>query len=154
MRLTLLKSASHVAAAAGLCLAVTACGGGSSNPFNPNPINGQCAPGTNVQLANPTVYSTGVPTNIGSVTIVADGNSNSLYNTYNNWNLVLQGNFGNAITSGQLNLVSDRNGPQPFPSDFYYQGSIPTLPSGQTFQVLLENSNGFCSPVTIGQFST
>ncbi len=158
MRSTLLKSALHLAAAAGLSIAVSACGGGSSNPFNPNPngngYGSQCAPGTNVQLANPSTYASGVPTNIGAITIVADGSSNSLYNTYNSWNLVLQGSFGNTITSGQLGLVSDANGPHPFPSDYYYSGSVPTLPAGQTFQVLLENNTGFCSPVTIGQFST
>ncbi len=39
-------------------------------------------PGTQVQLANPTPGQTDVGTNLGPVTIVANGNSDTLFNTY------------------------------------------------------------------------
>ncbi|HEV7180772.1 MAG TPA: hypothetical protein VGN11_12945 [Candidatus Baltobacteraceae bacterium] len=138
---------------AACCAILAACGGGGSGSVNP-PYGGggSCVPGTDVQIANPTPQSQGVPTNIGSITIVANGNSNQLYSTYSNWSLILQGNFG-PITGGNLALVP-RNGPQPFPSDFYYSASVPSLPGGENFQVQIVNNNGYCSPVTVGEFST
>lgn len=135
--------------------ALNACSGGSGSSYNP-PGGGYsppCSPGTNVQLANPTPNAFGVPTNTGTITIVANGNANQLYQTYGAWNVVLQGGYG-PITGGALSLVPDPSGPHPFPSDFYYSSSFATLPSGQNFTVQLANGPGFCAPVTIGSFTT
>ena len=149
-------SVSRFSFATVLSCALAACGGGggggSSGGFTPAGGN-VCDPGTDVQLANPAPLATGVPTNIGSITIVANGNSNQLYSSYQSWNVILQGNFG-SVNGGSLNLVSDPNGPHPFPSDFYFSSSVPALPGGQTFQVLLVNNTGFCGDAQIGSFST
>ncbi|MGH7330671.1 MAG: hypothetical protein ACREJX_20160, partial [Polyangiaceae bacterium] len=124
--------------------ALTACGGGgggysSANPFNPNPFAGaQCDPGTAVQLANPQPGQTVSPT-MGSVTIVASGNNNTLYNTYTQWNVVLTDNFGNTINGGSLSLTSYPSGPHPYQSDFYYASSIPSLPTGRQWAAGLVN---------------
>jgi hypothetical protein len=137
-------------------LALAACsgggGGGNSSPLPIGGYNGSCDPGTAVSLANPTPNSYGVPSNIGSVTIVASGNNNTLYSTYSGWSLFLQSGYGNSIYGGSLSLVSDPSGPHPYASDFYYQSSVPGLQPGQTYTVILSNSN--CNGVAVGQFST
>jgi hypothetical protein len=141
-------------------LALAACnGGGTSNngtfsPFGPNPFTGQCDPGTQVQLANPQPGQTGVNPGIGSITIVANGNNNTLYNTYSQWNLILQDNFGNTVQGGQLNLTPYPNGPHPYASDFYYQSSIPSLPFGRNWNVGLVQSFSNCAPYSLFGFST
>ncbi len=138
---------------------LAACGsGGSGSSYNP-PFGGgggygsACNPGTDVQLANPAPNSAGVPTNTGSITIVANTNANQLYQNYASWSIVLQGSYG-PINGGQLSLVSDPQGPHPFPSDFYYSSSFSGLPGGQYFTVQLVNDSGYCNAVTIGNFST
>lgn len=144
-------------------LALTACGGGSGGIFGPGTTTTfQCDPGTSVQLANPTPNQFGVPTNIGSVIIVANGNANTLYNTYGNWQLVLTDNVGDQpIVSSPLSLYSDPNGPHPYASDFYYQGgNLPQLRSGVTYTVSLQDNsqtNGFgtlCNALVLQPFST
>lgn len=153
MRFESWKTASKLAAVAACCTALAACGGGGSSGSTFNPNNGTCNPGTDVQISNPSPNSSGNSTTIGAVTIVANGNGNTLYNSYANWSVILQGNFSGTINGGQLTLVP-KNGTQPFPSDFYYSSSIPTLAGGDSYQVELVNNSGFCTPVTIGQFST
>jgi hypothetical protein len=141
-----------------MLLALTACGGGGglgSVLGNNGPI--ECNPGTQVQLANPTPAQSGVNPNIGSITIVANGSNNTLYNSYGQWNLQLVDTFsGQTITGGQLSLVADPNGPHPYASDFYYQASIPQLQPGQNWNVqLVENqSYATCSPYPLNAFST
>lgn len=158
-----LKSSIHLTIALACAAALTACGGGSSSGSNYNPPFGggygggyggtQCDPGTNVELANPLPNAYGVPTSTSSITIVADGNSNALYNSYSNWTLILQGTYG-PITGGNLSLVSDTNGPHPYPSDYYYSAPVQSLPGGESFQVQIVNNSAYCNPITIGQFST
>lgn len=149
-------STTRYAAAAALVLALTGCGGGAGGLLGG--IGGSvqsCYTGTNVQLASPTAFQTGVPANIGQITLVADGNSNALYSSYNQWNVVLQTNFGQQITGGPLNLVPFSSGPHPFPSDYYYASSVPALNPGTTYNVLLEQNNGSnCTAVPINSFST
>lgn len=145
-------------AVAAITLALTACGGGGgsyspANPFNPNPFTAQCDPGTAVQLANPQPGQTASST-MGSVTIVASGNNNTLYNTYPQWSVVLTDNFGNQITGGSLSLVAFPNGPHPYQSDFYYSSSIPSLPTGRQWAAGLVNTASGCSPVFLGDFFT
>lgn len=64
--------------AATLLVALTACGSGGlgSSLGGLNPVNGSgpiCNSGTQVQLANPQPFQTGVPGNIGQIIIVANG---------------------------------------------------------------------------------
>ncbi len=140
----------------GALLALTACGSGGGALGGIFGGSGfQCNPGTQVQLANPTNGQSGVNPNIGSITIVANGNNNTLFNTYRNWSLVLSDNVDPQMQSSQLNLVSDPNGPHPYGSDFYYSASIQSLPSGRTWNVgLQQNSNGYCSAYPLYTFST
>ena len=143
-------------------LGLTACGAGygssngngSYNPFGNNPFGVTCDPGTQVQLANPQPGQNGVPTNIGSITIVANGNANTLYNTYSSWNVTLTDNFGNTVTGGQLNLVPYPNGPHPFLQDFYYSSSIPTLPFARSWNAYLVQTYSNCAPYSLFGFST
>jgi hypothetical protein len=140
-------------------LALAACGGGGggggfARPPGPNPSFAQCDPGTQVQLANPQPGQFGVPTNIGSIIVVANGNNNILFATYPQWFVVLFDNFGNSINGGPLNLTSDPSGPHPYPSDFYYSSSIGNLPPGTTWNAGLVNSNSNCAPDPLGSYST
>ena len=108
-----------------------------------------------MSLANPTPNSYGVPSNLGSITIVANGNNNTLYNTYSGWSLFLQSSYGNTIYGGGLGLVPNNSGwPKPYGSDFYYQSNMQGqgLTPGQNYTVILANSN--CNGVAVGQFST
>jgi hypothetical protein len=142
--------------AASLMLALTACGGGGlGNILGPIAGTTECNTGTQVELANPQAGQT-VSGNLGQVTIVASGNTNNLYTTYSQWNLVLKDQFGNTVQGGNLSLVSDPNGPHPFGSDFYYASNVGSLPSGQTWQVYLQqNSGSYCSPYLLpGSFNT
>ncbi|HEV2261942.1 MAG TPA: hypothetical protein VGR69_06635 [Candidatus Rubrimentiphilum sp.] len=104
---------------------------------------GSCNPGTQVQLANPLPFATGVSPNIGSVTIVASGNNNYLYSNYQSMNITLLDNFGDQIPGGTLQLVSYPNGPHPYNSDFYYQSNFGTLQSNTTYTAYLTLVNGF-----------
>lgn len=160
MQFNILRSNLRLLFACACSASLAACSGSNgSNSYNP-PYNGggsgynqACNPGTSVQLANPLPQAFNVPTNVGTLTIVANGNTNPLYQSYNAWSIVLQGYY-NPINGGQLSLVPNQNGPHPYPSDFYCSSSLPTLPIGQNFSVGLVNNSAFCSPVIVGTFST
>ncbi len=92
-----------------------------------------CNPGTDVQLANPLPFQSGVNPNIGQITIVANGNSNTLGQNYQSLNITLIDDFGNRISGNALQLVADPNGPHPYNSDFYYQSGFGPLQSGMTY---------------------
>ncbi len=145
--------------AATLLVALTACGsgglGGSLGGLNP--VNGSgpiCNSGTQVQLANPQPFQTGVPGNIGQIIIVANGNNNNLYSTYNQWFLTLRDQYGDLITGSNLTLVSYPNGPHPFQSDYYYASNIGQLPSGVSWQVNLNDQSGIGGVCQLNSFST
>jgi len=139
-------------AVATLLLGITACSGNGTGLLgNNNPFGQQCNPGTSVQLARPSQGQTGVGS-INSVEIVANGQNNTLYQTYQNWQLVAQDSFGNVISGGGLALVSDTGGPHPYTSDFYYSSSFPNLQSGTTYSIQLSESG--CQGVNVGSFST
>ena len=120
-------------------------GGNGSNPY-------QCSTGTQVTLANPQPGQYNVPANVGAVTIVANGNNNYLYQSYNSWQVVLFDNYGNTIPGGNLTLVSDQNGPHPYSSDYYYNSSFQNLPTGVTWNAYLEQNGAANCP--LGSFST
>jgi hypothetical protein len=147
----------RLALAAAVAAALAGCGSSGLGSVL-NPIGGtsglQCDPGTQVQLANPQQGETGVPGNIGQIVIVANGNGNPLGNSYGNWYVTLNDQYGDLITGGNLNPYSYPGGPQPFGSDYYYSSSIPQLPSGATWNAQLNESGANCLPYPLQSFST
>ena len=140
-----------------LVIGLTACSGSGGIGNILGPIGNtqiQCDPGTQVQLANPQPGQNGVSTNVGQITIVANGQNNTLYNTYGQWFLTLTDQFGNTIQGGNLSLVSDPTGPHPYGSDFYYGSNVGQLPAGATWTVRLNEQNAACTPVPLQTFST
>lgn len=150
----------RLAAASSLIVALSACSGSGLGGVlgGLNPISGagpiQCDTGTQVQLASPQPGQTGVSGDIGQIIIVADGNNNALYNTYNQWNITLTDQFGEHVSGGNVSLVSYPSGPHPYPSDYYYASSIGRLTPGATWSVQLNEQNANCSPVPLNSFST
>ncbi|HET6895444.1 MAG TPA: hypothetical protein VFH72_08710 [Candidatus Baltobacteraceae bacterium] len=145
--------------AATLLVALTACGSGGlgSSLGGLNPVNGSgpiCNSGTQVQLANPQPFQTGVPGNIGQIIIVANGDNNNLYSTYNQWYLTLRDQYGDLVTGSNLTLVPYPNGPHPFQSDYYYASNIGQLPSGATWGVNLNDQSGMGGVCSLSSFST
>jgi hypothetical protein len=141
-----------------LALSLAACSG-SGALGGLGPVFGnvpQCDTGTQVQLANPTPFQNGVNSNIGQITIVANGNSNNLYNTYGQWNIVLTPTSGgNPVQGGSLSLVDGHTLTHPYASDFYYGSSVPNLTAGVTWNVSLQQNNGVsCTAVPLESFST
>lgn len=142
-----------------LAAGLTACSGsgglgGLSPIFGGGPQGISCQPGTSVQLANPQPFQTNA-SNVNQLTIVADGNNNTLYQTYQNWYVYLIDNFGQQISGGQLNLTSYPNGPHPYSSDFYYSSSLPqTLQSGMTYTAYLARRDQSCNAQPLQNFST
>lgn len=155
----------RLASAAGMAVALTACGGGGGigSVFNPNPISStvpQCNIGTSVTTSNPQSGAYGVPTTIGSIEIVTDGNSNAVSQNPSGWTLALQTSYGAPVpVNGNLNVTSDPYGYHPYPQDFYYNETIPQLQPGQSYNVYLEpvgygyNGTPNCM-LQIGSFST
>lgn len=146
--------------AASLLVALAGCGGGGLGNVL-GPITGgsgsggfQCDTGTQVQLANPQPYQTGVSPAIGQIVIVANGQNNNLYNTSSQWNITLSDQFGDTISGGNLQPYDYRTGPHPFPSDYYYVSTIGQLPQGTTLNVTLGEPGASCLPVPVGSFST
>ena len=147
--------------AASLVIALAGCSGGGGLGSILGPITGgngsagfQCDTGTAVQLANPEPNQTGVSPGIGQIVIVANGNNNNLYNTYNQWYLTLRDQYGNMITGSNLTLTSYPNGPHPYSSDFYYASNIGQLPAGATWQVNLNDQTGTGGVCPLNSFST
>ena len=128
--------------------------GCTSSANTPGQYQYPCNTGTQQQLANPAPNQSGVPTTQGSITIVAFGNNNTLYTSYNQWIITLTDNTGTPWTGGPLRLVSDPSGPHPYPSDFYYASNIPMLAAGRTYQAFLSEPSGTCTPLALGTFST
>ncbi len=142
-------------AIAAMLLSITACSGSGGNNlgglFGGNGLGG-CNPNTQVTLARPITGQSGVGS-INLIEIVASGSNNTLYQTYQSWQLQVQDSFGNVTSGGNLNLVPDRNGYQPYPMDFYYASSFPKLPTGVSYTVYLIQ-HGLCSGYNVGGFST
>ncbi len=138
-------------------VAATLCACGGSGIGSPGSLLGgqtpECATGTQVELVSPLP---GQPTsNVSQLTIVANGNSNTLYSNHQNWYLYVTNAYGSQIQGAQLNLVSDPNGPHPYGSDFYYSSQLTqTLPSGSSWNAYLSENGAACSPVPLQGFST
>lgn len=128
------------------------CGGSSASV--PGHYQYPCTTGTSQTLANPVSGQGRVAPTLGNVTVVAFGNSNTLYNNYNQWIVTLIDDTGQPWTGGALSLVADPSGPHPYPSDFYYASSFPMLNSGHTYRAYLSQPSASCTPLYLGQFST
>ena len=135
-------------------LMLSACSGGGSTGNNPGLVGTQCSPGTQVALASPTQGQTGVSTTVGQVVIVGNGNNNYLYQTYTNFEVVLQDNFGNTLTGSTFNLVTNKSYPQPYSSNFYYGSNVTTLNAGATYNVYLNQLSLSCGLIPVGSFNT
>lgn len=142
-------------------LALAACsgsGGGLGNIFGGGLSNTTCDPGTQVQLANPQPFASGVSTNIGQIVIVANGSNGDLHSNPSNWHLILRDNFGNVFDSSSNLSPFDAHGslPQPYGSDFYYAASIPGLSGGTTYNVTLQQGTDdvSCRATPLQSFST
>lgn len=137
-----------------LLLALTACGGGGGlgNIFGGG-LNNQCQAGSQVQVVSPTPSQ--FNSNVNQVTIVASSQFDNIHPQPQNWSIVVTGNFGQTITGGPLNPIPDTGAPHPFATDFYYQSQLSqTLPSGQTWNVGLQQNTSSCTPLAVGSFST
>lgn len=140
-------------------ISVTACGGGgsSSGTLPPNPNESVCAQDTQVQIAvpSPNSYGNGSPSQI---VIVANGQNNSLYQSYQNFDLLIAPPNTNPVTNSYssvyLSLTSGNGAPKPYPSDYYYSASTPNLPYSSAYSVYLNNPTGYCQPQYLGTFSS
>jgi hypothetical protein len=137
--------------AAGL-LALTACGGGSSGTA---PVNnfGFCGNDTQYALAR---YN---PGGNATIEIVANGNNNTIYNSYQSFDLLLSlspnsPNANGTVSTGSLTLSSDSSGPHPFSSDYYYTATTQGfLQPGFTYYVWLNAFTSNCVPIgPLGSF--
>jgi len=137
----------------GCVFVLAACSGNGTNggPFGNGPQ--ACNPGTAVSDAQPSPNQTGVSTTIGQIIIVANGSANILNANPSVWIITLQANSG-PINGSTLTPVPFPNGPHPYPSDFYYASNIPTLNAGQVYTVFLGRTDGTCSAIAVGSFST
>jgi hypothetical protein len=137
-------------------LVLSACSSGASGN-NPQVAGTSCNPGTQLALASPTPNQTGVNPGINQIVVVANGNGNYLFQTFANWQVVLliNNNANQGIPGGALSLITDSNGPHPFPSDYYYASSISGLQGGLSYAVYLSQENTNCPLVgPVGGFST
>jgi len=161
------RTSSHpVRLARALCvvsvLALAACGGGGSTGTSgiPNPgSNAICDSNSQgLQLARPGPGQGGVSSGTNTIEIVSSGNSDQLYQSYQQFDLILRDNFGNQIVTGPLSLVADPSGPHPYPNppgDFYYSGTLQGgLTPGDFYTVYLNAPNTNCTPGVVGSFST
>ena len=140
-----------------LVVALSACSGNGNTGGILGGFGGgfsQCDPGQQVQLARPAAGSVNVNPSIGSLEIVASGGTGSLHDNTGQWYLSLTSNFGDNLGGYTLSAAADPNGPHPYASDFYYATNIPTLPSGRTWQVFLNETNANCTAVPLQSFST
>jgi hypothetical protein len=133
-------------------IALAACSGGSSTLPNPG-STGICDPDAgSISLARPSV---GFSQNGNSIEIVSSSSTDQLHGNPGQFDLILRDNFNNEIDTGFLTLVPDPNGPHPYSSDFYYQGTLQgNLSFGRSYNVFLNAPSTACSPGFVGSFST
>ena len=136
-------------AAVVLALSTASCAGNNSNPVPTNPPGVTCSVGTSVQLFHPTPGSRGNPTTIGSVQIVVDASTDLLGG---NWNTILVDQFGNKTQGGTLTLTRSSGGP--YPTNYYYNSSVPTLTRGSSYSVYINQFTSQCTPAGVGTFGT
>jgi hypothetical protein len=66
------------------------------------------------------------------------------------------GSTGNPTHLGSIQIVVDANpgGSHPFPTDYYYNGSVSPLTAGDVYNVYLNQTTSQCSPMFLGSFGT
>ena len=133
-----------------LVLGTASCAG-QAHPVPTNPAGPSCSIFTQVQLTVPQPKSTGVPTNIGKVQIVVNASQDILGDQ---WNAILQDQFGNSIQGGTFTLTTNSGGPHPFPHNYFYNASIPILSPGVTYGVYMNQLVSACTPLFVNTFST
>jgi hypothetical protein len=140
-------------------ISLAACSGSSGTGNGPVPqTNGPCLPSdTQATLAVPN-NANGQFVNPASITkleLVTNGNSNSFASSFAQYMLVAVG-AGTNVVSQNLSLVADPGAPHPYPSDYYYAGTVSSSQffSGVTYTVYLNTQASNCTPTPIGQFQT
>lgn len=134
-------------ALSGIALALASCSGAGGLLGNTGLGGGvfgsstSCNPGTDVQLANPIPFQSGVNPNIGQIVIVANGNNNALAQNYQSLNITLIDSFGNRTSGGALQPADGRSYAHPYNSDYYYQSAFGPLQSGMTYTAELAVAN-------------
>ena len=135
-------------------LAATACsGGGGSTGAAPVPNTQFCGNDTQYALANPqNGQSTSANTN-STIEIVASGNNNQIYQSFKNFELLLvpannNGSTNGQVSTGALSLTGANGAIAPFPSDYYYNGTLQSgLQSGLQYNVYLNAFTTNCVPI-------
>ncbi|HEX3551292.1 MAG TPA: hypothetical protein VHT53_12990 [Candidatus Elarobacter sp.] len=144
---------------ASFLIVAAGCGGGSAGT-NPIPYPGSnqlCdANSSGEALDRPSPGQTGVSTGTNTIEIVSNGNSDQLYQSYSQFDLILVGSRGDQLVTGPLSLSgADTTGNHPFPSDYYYTGTIQgTLQFGESYTVELNAPSTNCTPGVVGTFYT
>ena len=69
-----------------------------------------------------------------------------------NWNTILVDQFGNKTQGGTLTLTRSSGGP--YPTNYYYNSSVPTLTRGSSYSVYINQFTSQCTPAGVGTFGT
>lgn len=138
-------------------LGTVGCSGGSSGTA-PVPNTQFCGNDTQYALARP-LSGGSIPSGTSTVEIVASGDANQISASFANFDLLFvpTNSNGPTVTTGSLSKTSDSGGIHPFPTDFYYNGTInsPGLASGTIYNVFVNAFTSNCTPVgPIGQVGT
>jgi len=143
----------------GALFGAAACSGGGTAGTSPVPNTQFCGNDTQYALARPQSGQS-VPSNtVTSVEIVASGDNNQIAQSFQNFNLLFvpTNGFGQTVATGGLSRARDNGGFAPFPTDFYYTGTIgnggtAALAPGTLYNVYVNAFTSNCTPVgPIGQ---
>ncbi len=143
----------------GSIFVATACsGGGGSTGAAPVPNTQFCGNDTQYALANPRSGQNVSANSNSTIEIVASGNNNQIYQSFKNFELLLvpannNGSTNGQISTGALSLTGANGAFAPFPSDYYYNGTLQSgLQSGLPYNVYLNAFTTNCVPIgPIGQ---
>ena len=142
----------------GSIFTATACSGGGSSGAAPVPNTQFCGNDTQYALANPQSGQSITANSNATIEIVASGNNNQIYQSFKNFELLLvpannNGSTAGQVATGALSLTGANAAFVPFPSDFYYNGTLQSgLQSGLQYNVYLNAFTTNCVPIgPIGQ---
>ncbi len=133
-------------------LFAAACSGSTTNiPQTPPGSLPACNPGTQAQLSVPINGATGFGTQTGYVQVVLDAKTDVLGGV---WNLILLDAQGNTVVGGILYPASGTGGTAPYPTNEYYNATIPSLGANTIYKAFLNKTSSSCQPALVGSFST
>ena len=137
-----------------LLVSTAACSAGTAPfpPQNPPGTLPPCNSGAQVALSIPVSGSQGFTTQSGYVQIVLNATTNVLGD--NAWNVVLLDYIGNQTQGGLFAPASGYGGIKPFPANYYYNATIPSLLPGDIYKVYLNKISSTCQPELVGSFTT